>query len=512
VKFASRGLVAVALLLSAGCRAPVSTVPAPTPDEAAAASALEAARNDPSRLLLLLSRMPKGGDLHNHLSGAVYAESFLGWAAADGLCISTAQFVVMSPPCTAPDAVLATQAMRNPAFYGQVIDAWSMRNFDPTRHSGHDQFFDTFGKFGRATVGRTGDMLAEAVSRAADDGASYLELMLTPDGRAVSGLGRAVGWQPDLDQLRERLLAAGLRDSAAVGRAALDSAEARERQVLRCGTPEAAPGCAIVVRYLYQVARAAAPEQVFAQILAGFELTRMDHRVVSFNLVQPEDNPVAMRDFSLHMGMIARLHELYPEVPITLHAGELAEGLVPPEGLRFHIRESVERAHAIRIGHGVDVAHERDADGLLREMAMRGVLVEIALTSNDGILGVRGAEHPFATYLRYGVPMALATDDEGVSRSDLTREFRRAVTEQGADYPTLRMLARNSLEHAFIEGASLWRDGRRFEPVAECAPEAGGLTGVRCSALAQASAKARLQIQLELSLRRFERAQADGTQ
>jgi adenosine deaminase len=32
--------------------------------------------------------MPKGGDLHMHLSGAVYAETFLKEAAADNLCVN----------------------------------------------------------------------------------------------------------------------------------------------------------------------------------------------------------------------------------------------------------------------------------------------------------------------------------------------------------------------------------------------------------------------------------------
>ena len=52
-------------------------------------------------------------------------------------------------------------------------------------------------------------------------------------------------------------------------------------------------------------------------------------------------------------------------------------------------------------------------------MAERNVLVEIALTSNDMILGVSGDDHPLPTYLKYGVPVALATDDEGVSRLSL---------------------------------------------------------------------------------------------
>ena len=50
-------------------------------------------------------------------------------------------------------------------------------------------------------------------------------------------------------------------------------------------------------------------------------------------------------------------------------------------------------ARADRIGHGVDIMHENSPDELLKEMARRGVLVEICLSSNDLILGVSGAEH-----------------------------------------------------------------------------------------------------------------------
>ena len=105
----------------------------------------------------------------------------------------------------------------------------------------------------------------------------------------------------------------------------------------------------------------------------------MDDRFVGFNLVMPEDAPVPMRDFSLHMRMIDFLHSLYPSVKITLHAGELAEGLVPPEGMTFHIRESIGRGHASRIGHGTAILHETNADSVMREMAQGKILVEVSL-------------------------------------------------------------------------------------------------------------------------------------
>ena len=62
---------------------------------------------------------------------------------------------------------------------------------------------------------------------------------------------------------------------------------------------------------------------VFAQLLAGFEAVSHDNRVVGLNLVQAEDGPISMRDYTLHMKMIAYLHKLYPKVPYSLHAGEL---------------------------------------------------------------------------------------------------------------------------------------------------------------------------------------------
>ena len=108
----------------------------------------------------------------------------------------------------------------------------------------------------------------------------------------------------------------------------------------------------------------------------------------------PEDGYLSMRDYTLQMKMLDYLHSVYPKVHISLHAGELAPGLVPPEGLRFHIRQAVELGHAERIGHGVDVMEEDDAAGLLKEMAQKHVMVEINLSSNEGILGVKGATIP----------------------------------------------------------------------------------------------------------------------
>ncbi len=125
----------------------------------------------------------------------------------------------------------------------------------------------------------------------------------------------------------------------------------------------------------------------------------------------------------------------------------------------FHIGEAVKIAGAKRIGHGVDLAFERDLDDLFKTMRERQVAVEINLTSNDQILGVHGPHHPFPAYRAAGVPVVLSTDDAAVERIDLTNEYDRAARYYGLDYPALKRIARASLTYSFLdetESASNW--------------------------------------------------------
>ena len=190
-------------------------------------------------------------------------------------------------------------------------------------------------------------------------------------------------------------------------------------------------------RYIYEVFRSTPKALLFAQALFGFELASADPRVVAINLVGEEDEHTSMTDYADHMRIVGYLRTLYPKVRVSLHAGELAPGLVPPEGLCCHIRLAVEQAKADRIGHGVDVMYEDRPYELMKDMAAKRVMVEINLTSNDVILGIKGKHHPFSLYRKFGVPVALSTDDEGISRIDLTHEYVRAVETYGLSYADL---------------------------------------------------------------------------
>src|SRR5258706_149887 len=95
--------------------------------------------------------------------------------------------------------------------------------------------------------------------------------------------------------------------------------------------------------------------------------------------------------------------------------------------------------------HGVDVMFEDRPHELLKEMTAKRVMVEINLTSNDMILGIIGKNHPLPMYRQFGVPVALSTDDEGVSRIDLTNEYVRAVETYDFKYADLKRMARTGL-------------------------------------------------------------------
>ena len=180
---------------------------------------------------------------------------------------------------------------------------------------------------------------------------------------------------------------------------------------------------------------------------------------------------------------------------------------MPPEGLRFHIRQAVELGHAERIGHGVDVMYEDDAPALLNEMAAKHVMVEINLSSNEGILGVKGAEHPFPLYRAAHVPVALSTDDEGVSRIDITNEYVRAALDYHLSYPDLKQLARTGMEHSFLPGASLWAAPDDFTtPATACKAQPLGAEkpSAACKAFLDASEKAAAQWDLERRFLAFE--------
>ncbi len=505
-------LLALTLSLEVG---PASAEPATA--EQRAAQKLDEIRTDPPALRNFLKAMPKGADLHNHLDGAVYAETFIRVGGEDGLCVDTKAYAFTKsqpvdagsepePVCEEGD-VRAADVPKSQTLYDAMINSFSMRDFVPSQGvTAHDHFFATFKKFGGTDPRHTGEFLDEVTTRAEAQNLQYLELMETPTWNRLNTVTKGVAWRDDLGSLRDELIAKGLLDDIPAGRAFYEQAESLRRERQHCDQAEAAPACKVEARWIYQVFRNTPKELVFAQALLGFALASADPRVVAINFVGAEDDHITMTDYATQMQIVGFLRPLYPNVHVTLHAGELTAGLVPPEGLCCHIRLAVETAKADRIGHGAGIMFEDRPSDLLKQMADKHVLVEINFTSNDIILGISGERHPFKTYRKAGVPVALSSDDEGVSRIDLTHEYQRAVETHALAYADLKQLARNSLEYSFLPGASLWESGAFARAVSACGSDAVGSDkpSAPCAAALKQSQKAAQQWELERRFQAFE--------
>ncbi|GAT80736.1 adenosine deaminase [Streptomyces sp. F-3] len=312
-------------VLSAGSVTPAAAQPAagqgaPAPREVTAAEArtdayLNPVRDRPGPPRDFFVRLPKGGDLHNHLSGAVSAEYLIELAAEGGLCIDTATTTAVTPPC-GPGTRPAADARTDRAFHDALVRAWSMEGFPPGQ-SGHDHFFATFGKFGEVTWRHRGRMLAEVADDVVRQNQFHPETMVTPASDGARRLADEVGRDDDLAALHRKPVAGGKLDEPV--------AEAR--------------------------------------------------------------------------------------------------------------KEAVGAARTERAGHGVDLVHEDDWQQTARTTAARRIAVEVPFTSNAQILGGKGADHPFTVYRRYGVPVVLATDDPGVSRTGISHEYAYAAAAYGLGCP-----------------------------------------------------------------------------
>lgn len=475
-------------------------------EEIKVANYFDSIKSQPEKLSRFLKAMPKGGDLHNHLSGAIYAESLLHYAKKDNFCINRSNFTVFADPqCESQN--LLNNAIQEPFFYNMLIDSWSTRNFQPVNESAPDHFFATFSKYNPIVKIHQDQVLARVVKQAAVDHESYLELMVTTDGNQSGYLGKELGWDHDFQRMHDNLLFHNFEQILQSSNNLLNQIESSKNKIIGCDIDKTQPACTIEIRYLYQVSREQPPEMVFAQMLAGFEIAGQDKRVVGLNLVQPEHGKISVRDYSLQMQMMSFLHTLYPEVNFSLHAGELNEAVVAHKDLTFHINEAVNIAHALRIGHGVDILSERDLDQLLKTMSKKEILVEVNLSSNAFILDVKGVSHPLPLYLKSGVPVTLSTDDQGVNRSDLSKEYQLAVATFDFDYSTLKDFARNSLNYSFLEGKKLWLKNNYQQLTPECEQDDPKIETIssNCDTFLQNNKKAAMQWRLEKQFDSFEK-------
>lgn len=418
-----------------------------------------------AELTLIMTMLPKGGDLHNHYSGALYAETYIDWLGKLGYCIYSENDAALQAEkyriearaqisesarkiCRSADSV-----RKDPLFYREVLKRWSNKDYSSHYHEQPApdlQFFDTFGYFSAASNYSYEEGIKILKARAKAENLQYLETMFksAPDVDNPQLAKRINDLPPDADEKELFPVLAGYADFMAT------DAEAQRKISEYVSYLDAVVAGVddidFKIRLLSYVSRNNPPARVFSGLFSAYSAARKSRALVGVNIVGPENGYVAMRDYKLHMLMFKFLNSRFPGTRLSLHAGELALGMTPPEGLAFHIHDAVETAGAKRIGHGVDISHESGALELLASMRAKKVAVEINLTSNDFILGVKNEAHPVNLYRRFGVPFVISTDDPGVSRNNLSGEYALFVSRYKPAYSELKEIIFNSIRYSFL--------------------------------------------------------------
>jgi adenosine deaminase len=426
-------------------------------------AALVAGEPKRAELTLFFSQMPKGGDLHHHYSGSLYAEQYLDWIDQNGYCVNIHTYRIEMDK-----AVVAAQRAKAPAersclgtaeiladdfTYREMLQRWSSKDFHnhgAIQSPPDRQFFQTFLYFDPVSRGNFAEGLQELKKRAIEENVGYIETMLkSGPNRSNPDFDAKVRAAPD-DAALEAVLGdwtATLEHDEAYNKSLTDFMDRIESVHAGIDSEQ------FTMRYQVYALRLLPPSLVYSSMLNGFRAAASNGLVVGVNIVGQESQAVSMRDYTLHMKMFRFLKRHYPGVKLALHAGELALGDVPPSGLQFHIDEAIAVGGADRIGHGIDLAHERNAPAIMKTMRERKIPVEINLTSNAFISGIEGDNHPITLYRKYGVPYVISTDDSGVTRHNLANEYVLFASRYKPSYAEVKKVSYDSLRFSFLQPA-----------------------------------------------------------
>lgn len=423
-------LFAMALLLFAG--AARSALPPASNDLAGWFEAFKREATD-EELYRFLYAMPKGGDLHNHLSGSILSEWFYDLALAQesrgyryytrvkinncrpygGNAFTESPYLmlfvnVQESRYRELDDCEKSEYLPLDALEGDQKAAWLDSLRLDKRHEGRDEFFQThWQRMGDLYLNPylAADALVLNMQKFGEEGLMYLESMIGVLG-FMEADGSALTPDAVADIYRQRL-----RDPDAIA----TGVEVR----LQVAILRFLPGAEKTLRFLYAF------------------VARNNDLFVAVNMVGREDND---KGYPLRfLSTLRDLRRTHHGVRLSIHAGEVDEP-------NFHVRDTL-LLGAARIGHGVNLITDPDTMRLMRHGPY---LVEINLVSNLLLEYVSDySQHPFPEYLRTGIPVALSTDDRGMWDSNLTDEFFVAVKEFNLSWPELMTLSRNSLLHAF---------------------------------------------------------------
>jgi len=389
----------------------------------------------PEQLYTFLYALPKGGDLHNHLTGAALADWM--WDAAlatekQGYIYYTKVAIHNCVPYGSDEYGPAPYLLlfRNitAAGWGQLDECQKgeykrLQDLSPAekqgwldsmrldrKYEGRQEFFSAHWQRMNDLFANpywTADILYKNMEAFGKENVAYLETE-----NAITGFTKPDGTEFSPESVADMF------------RAKLASPEWRATKV--------------EVRFQNSILRFAPNAE---EALKRYYAINDQYRdlFVGINMVGREDD---QKGYPLRfLATLRELRHKYPDIKLSIHAGEQDE---PSE----HVRDTL-LLGADRIGHGVNLIHDPDTMLLMRHGPY---LVEINLISNLLLEYVKDySQHPFPEYLRIGIPVALSTDDRGMFESNMTDEYFVAVREFNLSWSEIVQLGRNSLIHSFVD-------------------------------------------------------------
>lgn len=389
----------------------------------------------PQAIYNFLHALPKGGDLHHHLTGSAFSEWW--WELAIDPNLNGGYTYYTRTHLTLCDG-LETDAYspQSPFLLFRTIQASTYNALPDCQKAGYTaltrlsasqktSFLNSL-RLDKASEGRdvffqqhwqrlneltanpylTGQLLIKNMQAYAEENVSYFETqvnvhhMVKPDGSAFSA-----------------------DEALSILRQAINSEEGK--------------ATGVTVKFQYAILRFLPnAEETLKQVYQFVDAHRNIY--VGINFVGREDND---KGHPLRfLPVLRELRHAYPKIPLAIHAGEVDE---PNQ----HVRNTL-LLGADRIGHGINTITDPDTLLLMRNGPY---LIEINLISNLLLEYVDTyQQHPFGEYLRLGIPVALSTDDRGMWDSTLTDEFYIAVTQFNLSWEELRMLAENAIAYSFL--------------------------------------------------------------
>ena len=395
------------------------------------------AQGNAERLYRTLYYMPKGGDLHNHLSGSAFSEWWYDAALAakergyeyytkvriencreyGGNEFTFTPYYLMFRNIQASQFEQLSECEKGE--YKRLADlndeekaAWMNSIRLDKAHEGREEFFQTHWQRLFALANNPwiqAEILYRNMQAFGEEGVIYFETQvgltgfLRPDGNVMPP-------EETAGILRERL---------------------RERDAIDTG---------VTARFQGAILRFTPTAE--DRLRAIFKFVHDNNDIfVGLNMVGREDNDKGYP--ARFLDTMRDLRKQYGGVKLAIHAGEVDEP-------NSHVRDTL-LLGADRIGHGLNLISDDDTMLLMRHGPY---LVEINLISNLLLEYFDDySQHPFPEYLRTGIPVALSTDDRGMWESTMTDEFYVAVTEFNLSWEEVKTLSRNSLMHAFVPSA-----------------------------------------------------------